>query len=392
MKAPRRLTVLGATGSVGRSVLSVVEANEDAFEVVGLSANRNTALLSEQAERFGARRVAVGDPAVDADFPSGVEVGSGPDALVELATDPEADLVVNALVGSSGLPVTMAAVNAGKRLAIANKESLVMAGDIITSVASETGSELIPMDSEHSSIFRCLRGVPRPELERIVLTASGGPLRDMDEAERRDADVASVLAHPNWDMGDKVTVDSATLVNKAMEVVEARWLFDTPVERIDVVLHRESIVHALVRLVDGSMIAHLGPPDMRVPIQYALFYPEPPGASFGEMRAPDLGALNFEPVVPELYPCFGLVLESATSGGTAAAIAATADEVAVEAFLAGDIGFGDITTVIRGTLAAVKSGPADGIEDVLGAEGEARSAAVKIVREMTGGRSGARSA
>jgi len=379
----KRIAVLGSTGSIGRSVLSVVEANPDAFEVVSLSALKSAGLLAEQAARFGVSRVAIGEGAAgDGALGRGLDVGVGEEALVALASDPAADLVVNALVGTAGLPVTAAAVTAGKRLAIANKESLVMAGEIVTRTAARTGSELIPVDSEHSSIFRCLRGTAPGEVSGVVLTASGGPLRDLPADEVPDADVSAVLSHPTWDMGAKITVDSATLVNKAMEVVEAMWLFDLPRERVGVVVHRESLVHSFVQLRDGSLLAHLGSPDMRVPIQYALFYPDAPGGAFDEFNLADMGTLNFGPVDRERYPCFELVLASAREGGTAPTTAATADEVAVEAFLEGRIRFGDIATVIETTLAAESAAPAEDLEAVFRAERSARAAASEIVNEI----------
>jgi 1-deoxy-D-xylulose-5-phosphate reductoisomerase len=383
LPSPRRIAVLGSTGSIGRSVLSVVEANPDAFQVVSLSALSNVDLLTEQAEAFGARRVAVGEEASGrAKLPPGVEVGVGEPALTAMAADPEVDLVVNALVGTAGLPATAAAVRAGKRIAIANKESLVMAGDVITRLAAESGAELIPVDSEHSSIFRCMRGAARGEVRGVVLTASGGPLRDRPASELADARVESVLAHPTWDMGEKITVDSATLANKAMEVVEAKWLFGLPLDAIDVVIHRESIVHSLVRMSDGSLLAHLGPPDMRIPIQYALFYPDAPEADFSSGGPVDLGSLSFSDVEAGRYPSFELILGAARMGGSAPTVACVADEVAVSAFLIGSISFGDISTVIDRTLGAVTARPLHDLDSVMGAAAEARSCAEGVVAAL----------
>ena len=364
-------------------MLSVVESNADAFEIVSLSALKSAELLAAQAKQFGVTRVAIGEEAAGARaLGADLQVGVGEEALVALASDPEADLVVNALVGTAGLPVTAASVGAGKRLAIANKESLVMAGGLVTSLARRTGSELIPIDSEHSSIFRCLRGTASGEVTGVVLTASGGPLRDLPVDEVASAAVAAVLSHPTWDMGEKITVDSATLVNKAMEVVEAMWLFDLPLDSIDVVVHRQSVVHSFVRLCDGSLLAHLGSPDMRVPIQYALFYPDAPGGRFDEFRPAEMGTLSFGPVEAGRYPCFDLVLASARKGGTAPTTAATADEVAVDAFLTGRIRFGDIAAVISGTLDAEGSGPAEDLATVFEAERSARATAAEIVNDI----------
>ena len=372
--APRRLTVLGSTGSIGRNTLDVVARMPGAFEVVGLSGETNGALLAEQAARFGATRVAVGE-GTEAEFGRGVRVLRGPAALDELASDPDADLVVNALVGASGLRPTVAALRARKTLALANKESLVMAGEVVTRTAADAGAAIVPIDSEHSAIFRCLRGTRAGEATGLVLTASGGALRDVPVERMRDASIDQVLRHPTWSMGAKVTVDSATLVNKALEVIESRWLFGVPLAGIEVVIHRESIVHSLVRLSDGSLLAHLGEPDMRVPIQYALCHPEPGPVGFGRWDPGDLGQLSFERVDARRYPCLEAVLAAAREGGTAPAIAAAADEVAVEAFVKGAVRFGDIERIIVETLSAVPSGPCASVDDALAADAAAREAA-----------------
>jgi 1-deoxy-D-xylulose-5-phosphate reductoisomerase len=377
--APRRLTVLGSTGSIGRSTLDVVARIPGAFEVVGLSGETNGALLAEQAARFGAKRVAVGE-STEAEFGRGVRVLRGPAALEELASEPEADLVVNALVGASGLRPTVAALRSGKTVALANKESLVMAGEVVTRAAADAGAALVPIDSEHSAIFRCLRSSRSGEATGLVLTASGGALRDIPIERTRDATVDEVLRHPTWSMGAKITVDSATLVNKALEVIEARWLFGVPLDRIEVVIHRESIVHSLVRLSDGSFLAHLGEPDMRVPIQYALCHPDPGPVDFGRRGPGDLRHLSFEPVDARRYPCLEIVLAAAREGGTAPAIAAAADEVAVEAFVAGAVRFCDIERVLVETLSAVPSGPCASIGDALDADAGARAAARAAAR------------
>lgn len=381
----RRIAVLGSTGSIGRSVLSVVAANPGSFEVVSLSALTNVELLASQAEQFGARRVAVGKQARDeARLPRGVELDAGPPALDELASDPEVDLVVNALVGTAGLTVTAAAVRAGKRLAIANKESLVMAGEWVTRMAERTGSELIPVDSEHSSIFRCIRGAADGEVGGVVLTASGGPLRDLPPGGLSGVSVEEVLDHPTWDMGDKITVDSATMANKAMEVIEARWLFGLGYEAIEVVIHRESVVHSFVRMSDGSLLAHLGTPDMRVPIQYALFYPEAPARRFSAPGPAEFGSLSFSDVEAGRYPCYELILGAARRGGTAPATACVADEIGVRAFLDGSIGFSDLPVVIERTLSGVPVRSAEDLDTVVGTAEEARVLATGIVAELAG--------
>lgn len=381
----KRIAILGSTGSIGRSALDVVRAHPDRFEAVGLSAFQNVDLLVAQAREFGAARVVVGEGRVDpASFPPGVAVESGVEALEDLASDPSVDLVVNAVVGAAGLRPTVASVSAGKRLALANKESLVAAGEIVTTLARENGAEIVPVDSEHSSLLRCLRRVSREAVAGLVLTASGGPLRDLPPGATAGAGVEQVLSHPTWDMGEKVTVDSATLVNKAMEVIEARWLFDLPFDRIEVVVHRESVVHSLVKLSDGTLLAHLGAPDMKVPIQYALFYPDAPDRSFETFDLASVGALNFAEVDRGRYPCFDLVLQAGVRGGTAPAVAATADEVAVEAFVGGRIRFGDIAELIGSTLDAVPAGDAASIGDVLAAEERAKAEARAAIERIAG--------
>ncbi len=384
MSKARRIVILGSTGSIGTGALSVVEAAPDDFDVVGLSAYRNTELLAEQAERFRADRVVFGDADTTADvaLPGGVEALSGAEGLDALASDPSVDVVVNALVGASGLGPAMAAVRAGHQLAIANKESLVAAGELITALATVTGSELVPVDSEHSAIFRCLRGVHHDEVEGITLTASGGPLRDAHASTLETATIEDVLKHPTWEMGAKVTVDSATMFNKGLEVLEAHWLFGLGFDRIEVVVHRESVVHSLVRLKDGSQLAHLGDPDMRVPIQYAMYYPDPPTVSFGGRTLSEFGALHFEPLEESRYPCFGLALEAGRRGGTAPAVAATADECAVDAFVTRRLPFGGIAAVIERTLERTSSGAAESLEAIRAAETEAAAVASELIREL----------
>jgi 1-deoxy-D-xylulose-5-phosphate reductoisomerase len=379
----KRIAILGSTGSIGRSAIDVVRAHPDRFEIVGLSALRNSGLLASQARETGARRVVLGEGRAEAaDFPSGVVVERGAAALEDLASEPAVDLVVNAIVGAAGLRPTVASVSAGKRVALANKESLVAAGEIVIALARERGAEIVPVDSEHSSLTRCLRRVSPEAVDALVLTASGGPLRDLPPGAAADAGVAQVLDHPTWDMGEKVTVDSATLVNKAMEVIEARWLFGLPFDRIEVLVHRESIVHSLVRLSDGTFLAHLGAPDMRVPIQHAMFYPDAPDRAFEVLDLASVGGLSFAEVDRARYPCFDIVLEAGRRGGTAPAVAATADEVAVEAFVGGRIRFGDIARVIAWTLEAVPREEAASLDDVLEAEvraeAEARAAVVGV--------------
>ncbi|MCD4690061.1 1-deoxy-D-xylulose-5-phosphate reductoisomerase [bacterium] len=391
MSSPKRIVILGSTGSIGTGALSVVAAAPDDFDVVAISAFRSTELLAQQAVRFGVSRMAVGGKEnggasltaeTASTLPDGIEILSGVDALDELASDPTIDVVINALVGSAGLAPAVAAVRAGRRLAIANKESLVAAGELLTALAAETGSTLVPIDSEHSAVFRCLRGQRPDEIVGITLTASGGALRDAAPSSVATATIEDVLRHPTWEMGAKVTVDSATMFNKGLEVLEARWLFGLDLDQIAVVVHRESVVHSFVRLRDGSLLAHLGDPDMRVPIQYAMYYPDSPTVSFAGRTLEEIGALHFEPLDEARHPCFGLALEAGRRGGTAPAIAATADEQAVEAFVAHRIPFGGIATVIEQTLDRTVVGPVESLDAVWEAETEAAAVAIEIIQGL----------
>ena len=369
----RRIAILGSTGSIGRSALSVAEAHPDAFEVVGLSAHRNVELLASQARRFDATRVVVGDDRADRTvFPPGVEVSSGVEALESLASDPSLDLVVNAIVGAAGLRPTAASAGAGKRLALANKESLVAAGEIVTRLARRNGAEIIPIDSEHSSVMRCLKGVEPAGVASVVLTASGGPLRDLPLSAVADADLSQVLSHPTWDMGTKVTVDSATLVNKAMEVIEARWLFDLPPDRIDVLVHPQGVVHCMVELVDGTVLSHMGAPDMRLPIKYALSYPARVTGCTSRLDLAGVGTLEFLEPDFDAFPALGLGYRVAETGGTSGAVLSAANEEAVGAFLDGRIGFLDIVEVVEEVLDAHHVQEAPELADVLAADRWAR--------------------
>jgi len=357
MARPRRIALLGSTGSIGRQTLEVVASLPDRFSVAALACRGSVDLIVEQARRFRPALVALDDAgaaeqAAGALRGTDVEVAAGPEGVARCAVHPEAEVVVAAAVGVAGLPAVWQAVGAGKRVALANKEPLVVAGHLIAEEARRTGAELIPVDSEHSAIFQSLLGQRRDAVARVVLTASGGAFRDLDPEQIARVTPRQALAHPTWKMGPKVTVDSATLMNKGLELIEARWLFDVMPEQLDIVLHRESIVHSLVEFVDGCVIAHLARPDMRVPIQFALSYPE----RFPRPEpAPDmaqLGSLRFEPFAPERWPCVGLAREALAAGGTAPAALNAADEVAVAWFLEGRIAFPQIPRVIEEALAA----------------------------------------
>jgi len=370
----RRILIVGSTGSIGTQALDVVEGNPD-LEVVGLAAASSWEQLLEQAKAHGVGRVALADPdaAARAAEHSQVEVLAGAEGLVELITDTDCDLVLNALVGSAGLGPTVAALGEGIDLALANKESLVVGGELVTTLAEATGARLLPVDSEHSALFQLLEGERPGTVDRLVLTASGGPFRgrtDLESVTREEA-----LAHPTWDMGGKITIDSATLMNKGLELIEAHHLFGLPYDRIDVVVHPQSIVHSLIHLNDGASLAHLGYPDMRVPISYALNYPERADVPVRTLDLVDVGALTFEAPDVDSFPCLRLAREAAETGGTAPCILNAANEVAVHAFLAGDLSFMGIARVIESTLSELPALPVRHFSDLYAADSQAREVA-----------------
>jgi 1-deoxy-D-xylulose-5-phosphate reductoisomerase len=358
--APVRLAVLGSTGSVGTQALDVVRANPGAYEVVALAAGRNEKLLAEQAAEFGVAgvraRCAADDPAVLAGF----------------AELPEVDVVLNAVVGFAGLPATVAALEAGKRLALANKESLIAAGPVVAAAREKGGGEIVPVDSEHSAVYQALQAGPRESVKRILLTASGGPFRGRARAELDRVTVADALAHPTWSMGPKITVDSSTLMNKGLEVIEARELFEIELERIEVVVHPQSVIHGMVEFSDGSTIAQLSMPDMRLPIGYALAAPGRIGQPVGVIDWARLGTLTFEAPDPDAFPCLGLAYRAARAGGDAPATLNAANEVAVAAFLGGRLSWRGIADVVAEVLDRHRPGKVSTVEDVVEADGGAR--------------------
>jgi 1-deoxy-D-xylulose-5-phosphate reductoisomerase len=378
---PRNVIVLGSTGTIGRLTLEIVARHPDLLCVIGLAANRNVEQLAQQAARFSPEVIAVADAEAAARFSSpgwGGVLQRGPAALCELARWPAADIVVNGIVGAAGLPPSLAALEAGRRLALANKESLVMAGPLLRAAALNAGAEILPVDSEHSAIFQCLAGHAAISVRRIVLTASGGPLRTRPASELARATPEEALAHPTWRMGPRITIDSATLFNKGMELIEARWLFDLPLERIEVWVHPQALVHGLVELVDGSLMAHLSRPDMRLPIQYALSYPERWEGAADPCDLDTLCSLTFEAPDETRFPCLGLAREAARRGGTAPAALNGADEVLVGAFLAHRITLPDIAAGLAHVLER-HTVQADGLEAILGADEWARGVAEAFV-------------
>lgn len=353
--ALKRVVVLGSTGSIGTNCLDVIAHLSDRLQAVGLSAHASWQQLFAQAVRHRPRWVVLTDldVAARADvrcMEGASELLTGPDGIATMVSDPEVDVVVSAIVGAAGLHGTWAALEAGKTVAVANKETLVMAGPLVMELAAQRGGQLLPVDSEHSAIFQALRSGTSAEVERIVLTASGGPFRGKKRAELEDVTVEQALRHPTWRMGPKITVDSATLMNKALEVIEARWLFGLPPERIQVIIHPESIVHSFVEFKDGSVLAQLSPPDMRLPIQYALTYPERVSGPARRLAWSDLSSWHFEQPDHETFPAIQLGYEVAGAGGTAGAVFNAANEAAVGRFLAGELRFLDIPRVCRAVL------------------------------------------
>ncbi|WP_195573227.1 1-deoxy-D-xylulose-5-phosphate reductoisomerase [Paenibacillus sp. 1001270B_150601_E10] len=350
----KRISVLGSTGSIGTQTLSVVENHPDSFQIEALAAGRNAELLIKQVRRFNPRLVSVQDKetadAVRAALPAGTKLVYGDEGLIEAASCQEADTVVTAVVGSVGLRSTLAAIEQGKTIGLANKETLVTAGHLVTEAADRQGVSLMPIDSEHSAIFQSLNGEPRAAIDSITLTASGGSFRDRTREELRGVTVEEALKHPNWSMGAKITIDSATMANKGLEVIEARWLFGLDYDRIHVLIHPESIIHSYVEYVDGSIIAQMGVPDMRVPIQYALSYPERMTSPADRLNLAKVGKLNFRELDMTRYPMVRYAYESGRLGGTATTVFNAANEVAVARFLRGEISFLDIERIVEQSL------------------------------------------
>lgn len=351
----RNVAVLGSTGSIGASALDVIEASEGRLKAIALSANRQLDRLVEQARRFRPRWVVATDAAAAkrfdwSDLPGGTELLTGREGLMKVAQAAEVDVVLAAIVGSAGLKSTWAALEAKKSVALANKETLVMAGALMTRLAAQSGARLLPVDSEHSAIFQALLCGKAEEVRRIVLTASGGPFRDMSADQLRQVTVDEALAHPTWDMGPKITIDSATMMNKALEIIETRWLFGVDSDQIEVVIHPQSIVHSFVEYVDGSVIAQLGPPNMKLPIQYALEYPKRHSGVAQRLDWTKRWQLEFEPADADRCPALALGFECARSGGTSGAVLNAANEAAVEAFLEGDLHFTEIIPACRSVL------------------------------------------
>ena len=383
MSSKKRVVILGSTGSIGESALKVARDIPDRMEVIGLAAGRSAQSLLAQAGEFKPKAVALYETAeldsIRGQLPAGTAVHGGPEGLIELATMPEADMVLISIVGTAGLAPALAAIRAGKDIAVASKEILVMAGEEVTREAAKHNVKILPVDSEHNAIFQCLVGEPTRHIRRLILTASGGPFRQTPASDLAKVTPAQALKHPTWNMGRKITIDSATLFNKGLEMIEARWLFGVPMEQVDVVVHPQSIVHSLVEFVDGSQLAQLSNSDMCFPIQYAVTYPDRLANRLKPLCLHTLGQLTFEAPNPEKFPALRLAREAGTKGGTLPAVLNAANEIAVPAFLDGKILFPAIWHTVEAVMQRHENVEHPSLEQILKADAWARAAAQEEV-------------
>lgn len=385
----KKLSILGSTGSIGVSTLQVVERYPERFKILGLTAGQNRVLLEEQIERFKPDVVSLSDEGAAGELKkkrSGLDILSGVEGLIGVATIPEVDMVVSALVGAVGLVPTMSAIRAGKDIALANKETLVMAGDIVMKEAYERGIKILPIDSEHSAIFQCIQGHRHEDIKKLILTASGGPFLNLSTTMLKKVTPQEALKHPNWKMGPKITIDSATLMNKGLEVIEAHYLFGIDVDRINILLHPQSLIHSAVEFKDGSIIAQMSLPDMKGPISYALSYPERLESDMPSLDLAAAGSLTFIEPDPERFPCLILAYAAIRGGGTLPAVLSAANEVAVELFLENRIEFIDIPAIIKETMDDHKSSGVyrhrPELDDILDADRWARDEVLKKVQSL----------
>ncbi|MGE9296574.1 MAG: 1-deoxy-D-xylulose-5-phosphate reductoisomerase [Puniceicoccales bacterium] len=387
---PKNLVLLGATGSIGESTRRVVAKHPDKLNIVGIAGRTSWRELAQNAHEFNVKHVGIFDEdacntaRASGEFPAGTVFHCGLEGLTELACLEEANLVVAAIVGTLSLKPTLAAIECGKDIALASKEILVMAGKVVMAAAKAKGVQILPMDSEHNAIFQCLQGERDVDVHKLILTASGGPFRDFTAAQMQGITKADALKHPNWDMGPKITIDSSTMANKGLEVIEAHWLFGKGREQIDVVVHPQSIVHSMVHYVDGSIIAQLSPPVMTFAIQHVLLYPGRADGVDGSLDFSQLLTLDFRPPNYELFPCLRLAMEAMAAEGVAPAVFNAANEVAVDAFLGDRIGYLDIAKVIEETLAAVPACDPDGLDPILDADAMARRLAAETASKISG--------
>jgi len=384
----KNITILGSTGSIGSNSLKVIESNPEKYKVLTLAAGRNIELLIKQIEKFHPVAVAISDPELANTLrdrikeDSRIEVYSGTDGFVHLATFEEVDTVISAMTGAAGLIPTYEAILAGKTIALANKETMVMAGPLVMDQAKKRGVSILPIDSEHSAILQSLVGHPREDLRRVILTASGGPFRELPIEKMKTVTPAQTLKHPTWNMGRKISIDSATLMNKGLEAIEAKWLFGLRMDQISILIHPQSIIHSMVEYKDGSILAQLGTPDMITPISYALSYPHHIETSLPPLQLDDIGTLSFAKPDTEKFRCLHLALKAAEMGGSMPAVLNGANEIAVDSFLAGKIGFLQISLLIEKTIEAHKTFSIKTIEDVIEADAWARNYARKQLLEL----------
>lgn len=381
------ITILGSTGSIGTQTLDIIRESRGRFAVTALVANNNWELLAKQAKEFNPKRVVIANHNCygllkEALEGTNIEVASGDEAVAEVAGMSEADTVVTAMVGYSGLAPTIEAINAGKRIALANKETLVVAGELITKLVSESDSEIVPVDSEHSAIFQCLVGEERSKLRKIILTASGGPFRTLTAKDLERVTKADALRHPNWDMGAKVTIDSASMMNKGFEMIEARWLFDCRPSQIEIAVHPQSIVHSMVEYCDGSIKAQLGVPDMHLPIRYALGYPERLESTAPGLSLSQYSTLTFEKPDMEKYPLLGMAFDAINRGGNMPCILNAANEVAVAAFLRDEIRFTDMPRIAETSMYKIAYSNDTSLETLVNTNSETRCFAEELVKHI----------
>ena len=381
----KKVSILGATGSIGKSTLDLIQRSPDEFEVVALTASVNVGALADAARRTKAKLAVIADEGRLGELETALQgtdcrAAAGPNALIEAAAG-EAELVVAAIVGCAGLKPTMAAIEAGKTVALANKEALVTAGDIMTEAVRRNGSTLLPVDSEHNAIFQSLAGSHIDQVSRIILTASGGPFRTASVAHMRDATPAQAVAHPNWSMGAKISVDSATLMNKGLELIEAHYLFGLPSERIDILVHPQSVIHSLVEYVDGSVLAQLGSPDMRIPIAYALAWPDRMPTPAQRLDLAAISRLDFEEPDLERFPALRLAREALEARGSAPAVLNAANEIAVASFLEGGIRFSDIARLVESALQQNDRPAPQSVEDVFEIDQDVRRSVTLLIEE-----------
>lgn len=388
MSPRKKVVLLGATGSIGESSLKVIRKHSDRLELVGIAANLNVDALAAIAREFDVKRCVLFDQTAcqearrSGKFPTDSKIDSGEDGLVALASLPEADIVLVAVVGTLGLMPALACIEHGKTLAVASKEILVLAGKFVMEAARRSGSAILPVDSEHNALFQCVHGEPSKHVDKLILTASGGSFRDLPLDRFADVTVEQALNHPNWDMGPKVTLDSATMANKGLEMIEARWLFDLAPEQIDIVIHPQSIVHSMAQFIDGSIIAQLSPPDMTFAIQHCLLYPERGSGTVDSLDFAQSYQLDFRPPEIERYPCLSLARQAMQACGVVPGVFNAANEIAVEAFVAGQICFVDIASVIEKTLESIKNIEPNSIEEVLQYDRQARRVARDLLTQI----------